>query len=82
MWSRRSRRRVPTNRSAKEFARGDRTGVLITRVLFPAKTSSNAAVNLLSPVMDQEPEATRPLAEIHEQVPRLLSSPGPGRMSR
>jgi hypothetical protein len=36
------RRRVPTNRSAQEFAREDRTGVLITRVPFPAKTSSNA----------------------------------------
>jgi len=30
------------------FARGDRTGVLITRVPFPAKTSSNAEVNLPS----------------------------------
>ena len=29
-------------------ARGDRTGVLITRVPFPAKTSLNVAVNLLS----------------------------------
>jgi hypothetical protein len=29
-------------------ARGDRTGVLITRVSFPANTSSNALVNLLS----------------------------------
>ena len=48
MWSRHSRRSVPTNRSAYAFARGDRTGVLITRVPFPAKTSSNAAVNLLS----------------------------------
>jgi len=37
-----------TGRSAKEFALGDRTGVLITRVPFPAKTSSNAAVNLPS----------------------------------
>jgi hypothetical protein len=43
-----SRRSVPTNRSAYEFARGDRTGVLITRVAFPAKTWSNAAVNLRS----------------------------------
>jgi hypothetical protein len=36
-------RSVPTNRSANAFARGDRTGVLITRVPFPAKTPSNAA---------------------------------------
>jgi hypothetical protein len=47
-WSRHSRRNVPTNRSAKEFACGDRTGVLITRVPFPAKTPSNAVVNLPS----------------------------------
>ena len=42
------RRNVPTNRSANALARGDRTGILITRVPVPAKTSSNAAVNLLS----------------------------------
>jgi hypothetical protein len=46
--SRSSRRRVPARRSQIAFARGDRTGVLITRVPLPAKTSSNAAVNLLS----------------------------------
>jgi hypothetical protein len=44
-WSRHSRRSVPTNHSAYEFARGDRTGVFITRVPFPAKTPSNAAAN-------------------------------------
>jgi hypothetical protein len=48
MWSRHSRRSVPANRSADEFARGDRTGVLITRVPSSAKTPSDAAVNLLS----------------------------------
>jgi len=32
----------------KGFARGDRTGVLSTRVPFPAKTPSNAVVNLPS----------------------------------
>ncbi len=48
MWSRHSRRSVPTNRSAYELARGDWTGVLITRVPLPEKMSSNAAVNLLS----------------------------------
>jgi hypothetical protein len=46
--------RLATNRSeevqyaTRGFARGDRTGVLITHVPFPAKTSSNVAVNLLS----------------------------------
>jgi len=33
-----SARAVRTNLSAIAFARGDRTGVLITRVAFPAKT--------------------------------------------
>jgi hypothetical protein len=46
--TRHSRRSVPTNRSVYKFARGDRTGVLITRVPLPDKTPSNAAVNLLS----------------------------------
>jgi hypothetical protein len=48
MWSRHSRRSVPTNLSANEFTRGARTGILITRVPFPLKTPSNAAVNLQS----------------------------------
>ena len=39
---------TPARRSANEFARGDRTGALITRVPLPAKASSNAVVNLLS----------------------------------
>src|ERR1022692_3261414 len=43
-----SRRRVPAYRSAKEFARGDRTGVLMIRMPVPASTSSNIGVNLLS----------------------------------
>jgi hypothetical protein len=32
------------------------------------------------PVADQELEPPGPLAEVHEQVPRLLGGPGPGRM--
>ena len=47
-WSRHSRRSVPTYRSAKEFARGDRTGILMIRVPLPVNTASNIAVNLLS----------------------------------
>ncbi len=35
---------------------------------------------LAVPVTDQEPEPPGPLAEIHEQVPRLLGGPGLGRM--
>src|ERR1035438_10138464 len=47
-WPGHSRRRVPTYRSAKEFARGDRTGALMIRTPLPANTSSNIGVNLLS----------------------------------
>jgi prevent-host-death family protein len=36
---------VPTNRSAYEFARGDRTGVLITCVPLPAKTVPGMMLN-------------------------------------
>jgi hypothetical protein len=36
------------NRSEYEFARGDRTGVLITRVPLSEKTASNAVENLPS----------------------------------
>jgi len=50
------------------------------RVAFPANTSSNAAVNLLSRSRIQEPETAGACAEIHEQVPGLLGSPGSGRV--
>jgi len=33
-------------------------------------------------VADQEPEVLRPLADVREQVPRLLGDPGPGGMGR
>ena len=71
---------MPTNRSAKEFARGDRTGVLITRVPFPAKTSSNAVVNLLSRSRIRNLNLLGPLAEVHQEVAGLLGGPGSGRM--
>jgi hypothetical protein len=68
---------VPTNRSANKFARGDRTGVLITRVPFPAKTPSKTAVNLLS--RSRSKNLTQlALAEFHQQIPSLLGRPGPG----
>jgi hypothetical protein len=42
----------------------------------PAKTASKAAVNLLSPVADQEPELLGLAAKVHQQVAGLLSDPG------
>jgi hypothetical protein len=53
---------------------------LITRVPFPAKTSSNAVVNVPSRSRIKNLKPPGPLAEIHEQVPGLLGGPGPGRM--
>ena len=47
-WSRHSRRSVPMKRSAIAFARGARIGVRMMWMSAPAKTASNAAVNLLS----------------------------------
>jgi hypothetical protein len=44
----RSRRTVPTHRSANEFARGARGGVLITSMPAPANTASKTAVNFVS----------------------------------
>ena len=35
---------------------------------------------LAVPVADQEPEAARPLAEVHQEVAGLLGGPGPGRV--
>jgi hypothetical protein len=46
--SRHSRRRLPTQRSARARAFGARTGALITRMPSERKTSSNSRVNVLS----------------------------------
>ena|ERR1039457_3209244 len=81
-WSRHSRRSVPAYRSAKEFARGDRTGDLMIRTLLPANTSSNVLVNLPSPVTDQESEAVSACAQVHQEVPGLLGGPGPSGVGR
>jgi hypothetical protein len=43
-----SRRTLPTQRSARAFARGERTGVLITLAPSEVNTLSNAMVNLVS----------------------------------
>src|SRR5215472_1550320 len=47
-WSRHSRRAVPQNLSANEFARGARKGRRTTSTPSQRKTSSNPAVNLVS----------------------------------
>jgi hypothetical protein len=79
--SRHSRRALAIQRSAIAFARGDRTGALTTRVPLPEKTSSNAAVNLLSRSRIKT-GSCRPLAKIRQQITGLLGGPRPGRMSR
>jgi hypothetical protein len=48
MRSRHSRRMVPTRRSAMAFARGARTGVLMTLMPSAAKTTSKDLANLVS----------------------------------
>jgi hypothetical protein len=45
------------------------------RVLVPASTSSNAAVNLSVAIAAQEPELGGAFAEVDEQVTGLLSGP-------
>ena len=48
IWSRSSRRKLPTKRSAIAFARGCPHGVLMIRMSVAVKTASKAAVNLVS----------------------------------
>jgi hypothetical protein len=52
-------------RSAIAFARGARIGVRMARMSAPATTASKAAVNLLSPVADQEPKLGGAVIEVH-----------------
>ncbi len=73
---------VPTKRSAKALARGARTGVRMIRMPSVRKTSSKAAVNLVSRSPDQELDALSALAEFVRDVPRLLDHPGSRRVVR
>src|SRR5215472_4201205 len=77
-WSRHSRRALPIQRSAIAFARGACTGVLMTRTPVAVNTASNGAVNLASPVTDQELEAGGLITEVHQQVAGLLGHPRAG----
>jgi hypothetical protein len=70
-----SRRTVPTQRSANEFAGGACGGALITSMPALVNTASKTAVNLLSPVAEQEPQPGHALVELHQQISCLLRHP-------
>ena len=84
-WSRHSRRSVPAYRSAKEFARGGRTGDLMIRTPLTANTSSNVLVNL-SPrtrIRNLKRSARPPRSSPGpSEVAGLLGDPGPGGAGR
>jgi hypothetical protein len=71
---------VPTQRSAKVFALGACGGVRITSTPAAANTASKATVNFVSRSRSRNRSPWCPVAEVHEQVPRLLGRPGTGRM--
>ena len=64
----------------KQFARGDRGGVLTTSMPSAANTSSNVAGVLAVPVADQEPEPAGLFGEVHDEVAGLLHDPRSVRM--
>ena len=75
-----SRRTVPTNRSANAFARGDRTGVLMTLIPSVRSTSSKLFVNLASLSRMRNLAARERPARSEAQVPGLLGDPLPHRI--
>jgi hypothetical protein len=70
-------RTVNTKRSAKQFARGHRGGILTTSMPASAMTASNEPRELTGPIADKEPEPSGTLAEVHHEVAGLLRRPGP-----
>ena len=68
---------VNTRRSAKQFARKHRGGILTTTMPASAMTASNDAVNCPGPIVDEEPKPGGTLAEIHHEVAGLLRGPDP-----
>src|SRR3954447_13941662 len=72
-------RTVNTKRSAKQFARGHRGGILTTRCpRLPGPRRRRC--ELPGAVADEEPELGDMLAEVHDEVTGLLGGPGPVRM--
>ena len=72
IWSRHSRRALPTQRSAIAFARGARTGVLMIRTPVAVNTPVEHGGELGVPVPDQEFEAVSVILEVHQEITGLL----------
>jgi|GEM_PF-6792596 len=70
--SRHSRRSVPITRSQTAFARGARTGVLMP---WAANTASKDAVNLVSPIPEEELDRASLLGKLHAEVAGLMCHP-------
>ena len=70
-------RTVNTKRSAKQFARGHRGGILTTSMPASAKHRVERGRELAGAVADEEPEPRGVLAEVHDEVAGLLGGPGP-----
>ena len=64
------------------FARGERGGVLRVCTSAPASASLKSSAEFAITVADQEPKPVGSLAQVHQQVARLVRGPGTGRMSR
>jgi hypothetical protein len=77
IWSVSSVRTVNTRRSAKQFARGHRGGILTTSIPASANTASNEAANCPARSPDQEPEPGDVFVEVEQEVAGLLRGPGP-----
>jgi hypothetical protein len=77
-WSRHSRRRVPTKRSAIAFARGAPDGGADDADGRAGEHGVERGGEFAVPVADQEPEPVRLLFEVHQQVAGLLGDPVAG----
>ena len=72
------RRKLPAQRSMIAFARGAWTGVLMIRLPSAWNTASKAPVELGIPVADSEPELAGLVAEVEQEITRLLGDPRGG----
>jgi hypothetical protein len=66
-------RTVNTKRSAKQFARGHRGGILTTSI--PASAMTASKTQLTGPVPDEEPEPGGTFAKVQDEVAGLLCRP-------
>jgi hypothetical protein len=68
---------ISTNRSAKQFARGHRSGIFTVSIPGAGQHAVERGGEMGGSVADEEPESGGTVAEVHQQLAGLLHGQAP-----